>query len=438
MSEKPAALDLERSTIEEVKRAIEERFPPPETEIQALERDARAGIRDLATHIRKRLRAETRERARLENMATLENKLRDRGIFSIAGVDEAGRGPLAGPVVAAAVILPAGTLIPGLNDSKKLSETRREALYKQIQEIALACAVGESSPLEIDEMNIRNATHLAMRRALAGLSCRPDKVIVDGNALPGSPNSELAIVGGDRKSISIAAASIIAKVTRDRIMVQEDRNYPEYGFSGHKGYGSAEHLKALIKYGASPIHRRSFAGVPGWDHPLSEDFQVFADGITAARDMDELAAMGHSVASAAENLPDQEIQMLREIYSRRREVLLRPGNLGEAMASTFLKQNGYTILETNYRALGGEIDIIAESGDALCFIEVKTANQSHFGDVRTWVPPRKQRQIIRIARAYLKEVPAMSHSPRFDVIAIDMTAGKPKIEHIPSAFVESR
>jgi ribonuclease HII len=179
----------------------------------------------------------------------------------LAGVDEAGRGPLAGPVVAAAVILDELRPIQGLADSKVLSPRRRELLFEQIMARSLCCSVGQASVQEIDALNILQATLLAMRRAVDGLRLKPVKVLVDGNRLPALPMLAQAIVGGDAKVAAISAASIVAKVTRDRWCEQAHERFPQYGFDRHKGYGTAEHLAALSRHGASPEHRRSFAPV---------------------------------------------------------------------------------------------------------------------------------------------------------------------------------
>lgn len=178
----------------------------------------------------------------------------------VCGTDEAGRGPLAGPVVAGAVILPAGFVPEGLNDSKKLSEKKREKLYTVITENAVSWAIGMASPEEIDRENILNASLLAMRRAIDGLSVKPDFVLVDGNVERGFHYPVKAVVGGDGKSPSIAAASILAKVTRDRLLVEMDRNYPAYGFAKHKGYPTKDHMLAVYQHGPCPEHRRSFLG----------------------------------------------------------------------------------------------------------------------------------------------------------------------------------
>lgn len=188
----------------------------------------------------------------------LENKCKEKGYAFICGVDEAGRGPLAGPVFAAAVILPEGLQDLGLDDSKKLSEKKREALFDLIKEKALAYAVASASEKEIDDLNILNATFLAMKRAVAELKIKPDLALIDGNRKPGTGVEEVTVVKGDAKSVSIAAASILAKVSRDRYLLELDKEYPQYQFAKHKGYGTALHYEMIKKYGISPVHRLSF------------------------------------------------------------------------------------------------------------------------------------------------------------------------------------
>ena len=187
-----------------------------------------------------------------------ENAAYDRGFTAVCGCDEAGRGPLCGPVVAAAVILPRDEIIEGLNDSKKLTEKRREALFEVIKERAVAYAIAEASPAEIDEINILNASMLAMRRAVEALSVKADYALIDGNCSRGFEIATETVVKGDAKSASIAAASILAKVTRDRQCAELDELYPEYGIAKHKGYPTKEHMDAVREHGPSPIHRRSF------------------------------------------------------------------------------------------------------------------------------------------------------------------------------------
>lgn len=187
-----------------------------------------------------------------------EMEIRAKGFAAVCGIDEAGRGPLAGPVVAAAVILPEGILLPGVNDSKKITEKKREILFDYVKEHALAYGIGEASETEIDEINILQATFLAMRRAVEALQLPADYALVDGNRIQGLPIPAETIIGGDGKVLSIAAASILAKVTRDRYMRDMAVQYPEYGFEKHKGYGTKAHYAALEQYGICPLHRKTF------------------------------------------------------------------------------------------------------------------------------------------------------------------------------------
>ena len=184
--------------------------------------------------------------------------VKEEGYNIICGVDEAGRGPLAGPVVACAIIMKEDFIIPEVNDSKKLTEKKREALYDVILENALSCSVAFVHEKEIDEINILNATMKAMETAINGLKVKPDLALIDGNQNRGITSSNRTVVKGDAKSYNIAAASIIAKVSRDRFIIKMDELYPEYGFKKHKGYGTKEHMDAIRKYGPCEIHRRSF------------------------------------------------------------------------------------------------------------------------------------------------------------------------------------
>lgn len=195
---------------------------------------------------------------RLNNMLEIENMLYDKGYKYICGVDEAGRGPLCGPVVAAAVILKKGDIIEGVNDSKKLSEKKREKLYEDIMTQAISVGIGISDVDVIEEINILNATKKAMCEAISNLDINPDYVLIDGNQGINISIPYDTVVKGDSKSESIAAASIIAKVTRDRLLREYDKQYPEYGFAKHKGYGTKAHIEAIQKYGLLPIHRQSF------------------------------------------------------------------------------------------------------------------------------------------------------------------------------------
>ena len=188
-----------------------------------------------------------------------ENAAKSKGFKLVCGVDEAGRGPLAGPVCAAAVILPEDAVIEGLNDSKKLSEKKREALYDVIKEKAIAFCVAYGTLEEIETLNILQATFLAMNRAIDGLAVKPDFALIDGNRVPKDIKIPCeTVVKGDGKSMSVAAASVLAKVTRDRLMLEYDKKYPEYDFKKHKGYGTKEHTELIKKYGPCEIHRMSF------------------------------------------------------------------------------------------------------------------------------------------------------------------------------------
>lgn len=190
---------------------------------------------------------------------SFENEARKKGFAAVCGVDEAGRGPLMGPVCAAAVILPEGIELEGVNDSKKLSEKKREALFEVIKEKAVAWSVAFASVEEIEEVNILNATYLAMNRAIEGLSVPADYALIDGNRVPKDIKIECeTVVKGDSKSLSIAAASILAKVSRDRLVLEYDKEFPEYKFADHKGYGTTAHIEAIKKYGPCKYHRPSF------------------------------------------------------------------------------------------------------------------------------------------------------------------------------------
>lgn len=206
---------------------------------------------------RKKL-TEEEETQRVLSMYKIENEYHKNGYKVIAGVDEAGRGPLAGPVYAAAVILPPDTVIMGINDSKKLSEKCREELYEEICEKAAAYNIFSVDEKRIDEINILNATYEAMNGAVNGLNAKPDFVLIDGNRIGGMTLPHETVVKGDAKSASIAAASILAKVSRDRFICEMAKKYPQYGFEKHKGYGTKAHNEAILKYGPCEIHRRTF------------------------------------------------------------------------------------------------------------------------------------------------------------------------------------
>ncbi len=238
---------------EELQAAEETMLPSFITEYK---NDERAGVQKMVQQAQKRLDNLEKERARIEALKKYEKEYEAYGY--VCGIDEVGRGPLAGPVVAGAVILPKDCNILYINDSKKLSEKKREELYDIIMEQAVATGIGMVGPARIDEINILQATYEAMRQAIQNLAVTPDILLNDAVTIPEVTIRQVPIIKGDAKSISIGAASIIAKVTRDRLMVEYDKVMPEYGFASNKGYGSKEHIEALKKYGSSPIHRQSF------------------------------------------------------------------------------------------------------------------------------------------------------------------------------------
>lgn len=303
----------------------------------------------------------------------------------LCGVDEAGRGPLAGDVYAAAVILPADCYIEGLNDSKKLTEKKRDLLFDEIKEKALSYCIASASINEIEKYNILNATFIAMKRAVEGLSVKPSMVLIDGNKNPDIGVYSRCVIKGDATSASIAAASILAKVARDRYMAELDEKYPEYQFSKHKGYGTRLHYDMLNEYGLSPIHRPSFFK----KHKL--------DNTT-------------------------------------KKALV--GKLGEDITKNKLEKNGYEIIGTNVSFSGyGEIDIIAVKEDILAFVEVKTRNENSMISAVSAVTKSKQDRIRKSAICFLTEN-NLSLQPRFDVseVYINEETKQYKINYIANAF----
>ena len=277
---------LTKSIPELRKRFVDRARPVPKGFVEALESDTRQGAHQLAKLIRGRWRKNRAEGQRLHNLLRFEIELWEQGFKLIAGVDEAGMAPLAGPVVAAACILPRNYKLRGLNDSKQiLDETLRGDLAKQIKGDAVAWAVGRAEVEEIDTLNIYHAGLLAMRRAVEGLESQPDFVLVDARRIPYCPAPQRGIIKGDTLSASIAAASIIAKTTRDALMCEFDSVHPGYNFATHKGYPTPEHCRLLKELGAAPIHRRSFARVRealGLDPIQSELFEEQAEAAAAA------------------------------------------------------------------------------------------------------------------------------------------------------------
>ena len=315
----------------------------------------------------------------------IEEKIWRKGYSNVAGIDEAGRGPLAGPVVAAAVIFEKGSFIKGVNDSKLLSPSKREKLFEEITQKAMAYGIGLVDNREIDRTNIVSATHKAMRKALGQIRERIDYILVDGNRFPDRIYPQTNIVGGDRKSFTIAAASILAKVYRDRLMKKYDKLFPEYGFGKHMGYGTKEHREAIKKHNPCPIHRRSFSGV-----------KEYVEGI----------------------------------FKNNKSV----GKYGEQIAVKYLFDKDFEIVETNYRKGSfGEIDIIAKKDEALYFVEVKTQTGNYFPP-ELKVDDYKMKQIARIAEEYIFEKEIEGVDVKFSVISVLLKEKSEKIKFYEEAF----
>lgn len=245
-------------TLKQIQEQLENKTVSQAIEFLLPLKDTGASIGRLLEKYRRLQEKHNAEIERLEKMLLYEKQATEEGFQFIAGVDEAGRGPLAGPVVAAAVILPGGVLIEGVNDSKKLTAAQREKLFDEIKEKSLAYGICAADEKCVDEINILNATKKAMTEAIAQLKPSPDCILLDAVKLENIKTKQVPIIKGDSLSLSIAAASILAKVTRDRLLVEYDSKYPQYGFSVHKGYGTPQHISAIKKYGICPIHRVSF------------------------------------------------------------------------------------------------------------------------------------------------------------------------------------
>ncbi len=315
---------------------------------------------------------------------TEERAARKRGFAVIAGADEAGRGPLAGPVVAAAVILPFEACPAGVRDSKTLTPLQRERAFDALQACALHIGVGIVGVEEIDRLNILRASQQAMREAVDALPVCPDVALIDGLPVQPFPVPQIALVKGDSRSASVAAASIIAKVTRDRLMDEYDALYPEYGFASHKGYATPEHLAALAAHGPCSIHRRSFAPV--------------AQG-TLKMDGGGQDAVGDAGPERAAN---------RRLT----------GDSGEVVAAAHFRALGWEVLETRYHCRWGELDIVARDGDTLVFAEVKTRRGRGYGAPAEAVDARKRARVVRAAAAYLAEHASGECACRFDVAEV--------------------
>ena len=317
-----------------------------------------------------------------------ENRLWRVGVKTIAGIDEAGRGPLAGPVVAAAVILNQREIPEDVNDSKKLTAKNRDILFDVIKEKSLDYSTGIVWQDEIDRSDILRSTHLAMKKAIGSLKQMPEHLLIDGRRLPDSILEQTAIISGDSLSASIASASIIAKVTRDRIMLQISKIYPEYEFEKHKGYGTSLHINRINQFGPSPVHRHSFKQVKGIKSKVNL------------------------------NEPKQL------------------GKYGEKIACLELIKEGYEILEQNYWAESREceLDIVIKQEKTIIFVEVKSKYHEGFGEPEQWVGEKKQAQISKAAQSYMIHKNPDGEEYRFDVIAIKFLNDNYKIKHIQDAF----
>ncbi len=256
-------MDVSKLTLNEIKTLVKEKSQEEIDSkfLNSLAADPRAGVQKIYQNLCRQREKKHQEIARLQKLFNYELTLLNQGLKYIAGVDEVGRGPLAGPVVAAAVILPTDIRILGLNDSKKVPADKRAELADEIKRHALCWAIGMASVEEIYRLNIYQASLLAMKRAVESLNRRPDHVLVDGKGAPKLAMPLTTVIGGDGISASIAAASVIAKVTRDQLMDEYHRRYPQYRFDKHKGYPTKEHFAALARYGPCPIHRGGFAPV---------------------------------------------------------------------------------------------------------------------------------------------------------------------------------
>lgn len=256
------AYEFDRLSIAEIKKLLDFSGDKKQQKIiKALKKDRRSGVQKLVAAFTKSLEKSKQVKQEFKQLSSFEDKLKSKGFSAIAGVDEAGRGALAGPLVAAAVILPSDFFLPGLRECKQLLPEVRERFYKEITEVALDWRVEIATPAHIDERGLHKTNLYILELAVLNLSKTPDYILSDGFALPNLRLPHIALIEGDKLSISIAAASIIAKVERDRLMIAYAKQFPQYGLDSHKGYGTKEHLKALEKFGASPIHRSSFKPV---------------------------------------------------------------------------------------------------------------------------------------------------------------------------------
>ena len=313
---------VEELSVEDIRRRYLEGAEPVSAQILTrLQRDKRQGVQKLYASLRKRFEREREERLRLDAMRHFERVLWKSGVQDIAGVDEAGVAPLAGPVVAAAVVFPPGTDIPGIDDSKKLDAATRAAMAAEIRAKASGVAVGIATVAEIDEINIYHASLLAMRRAVEGLPRRPQHVLVDARTVPGIDMPQNAFNKGDGLNFSIAAASIIAKTARDAMMEALDREYPGYGFAGHKGYPTPEHREAFLKLGPCAVHRMSFPVIHEMLGEYTPAFYELKAKLFAAQAREDLGQFEAGLKARMASLTEPECRKLRLLLARRWKLL---------------------------------------------------------------------------------------------------------------------
>lgn len=309
---------LSRLSIEEIReRYARGEEPVTAQALMKLKRDPRHGVRQLYEALKKRYERDCSERTRLDAMLNFERVLWRAGVVRIAGVDEVGMGPLAGPVIAAAVVFPPHTELPGIDDSKKLDGPEREAAEQRIRATAAAIGIGRAEVEDIDTLNIYHAGLLAMRRAIEALPEPPQHVLVDARSIPGVSVPQNCFNKGDGLNFSIAAASIIAKTHRDRLMDELARSYPEYGFERHKGYSTPEHQEAIRRHGPCAIHRQSFTFIRELTGEYSAQFYELKERVYRAAAPAELEAAGEAVAAAAAALAEHEQRKLKLVLSRR-------------------------------------------------------------------------------------------------------------------------
>ncbi len=311
-------MNLRNLSIEEIReRFLQKGQPITAYLVNKLKRDPRQGVRKIYEFLKKRHDRERVERLRLQNMLNFERVLWKSGIQSVAGVDEAGIGPLAGPVAAAAVVFPPGTELAGIDDSKRLDAEQRRQLEGAIRRTAAAIGIGLADVSEIDRLNIYRAALLAMRRAIEALPLEPEHLLVDARVIPGVFIPQNSFYKGDGINFSIAAASIIAKTHRDRLMDELGQKYPGYGFAQHKGYGTPEHQKAIRRLGPCPAHRMSFPFIRELCGEFSEIFYALKQRLEEANSAEALRSLEKKLKDRWSELQEKEQRKLRLMLSRR-------------------------------------------------------------------------------------------------------------------------